>query len=66
MNVETERINPMTQREIDDKLMEILKEKGIGLSRAAIFIMLEDGICTQEAPIDWYVTALNEYRKLVE
>lgn len=56
----------MTQREIDDKLMEILKEKGIGLSRAAIFIMLEDGICTQEAPIDWYVTALNEYRKLVE
>ena len=60
-------MNNLTNKEKEDYIMNYLQEKGITLSRAAVMIMLEDGVsgmCTEEAPVTWYNEALICARKI--
>ena len=51
--------NQLTQRQKDDILMNILKDMGITISRAAAMIMLETGMLTEERPFVDYICVKN-------
>lgn len=51
--------NTEEERKRDNLLCSILKKSDIPLSRTAIFIMLEDGILTEETNLDYYLIARN-------
>lgn len=40
-------------------IMSILKECDIKLNKASVGLLIDEGICTQEAPIWWYCAARN-------
>lgn len=46
-------------KENDNLLMKILRDMDISLSRAAVMIMLEDGMLTEERPFIEYICAKN-------
>lgn len=56
--------NTEEERNRDDLLCSILKKSDIPLSRAAIFIMLDDGMLTEETSLDYYLVARNLYTLL--
>lgn len=51
--------NTEEERKRDNLLCSILKKSNIPLSRTAVFIMIEDGILTEETSLDYYVVARN-------
>lgn len=57
----------MAKRGKEDYIMEYLKARRITLSRAAVLEILENGVygmCTEEAPISWYLEVLDVARKI--
>lgn len=54
----------MMEKKNDDIVMKILEQLNIKLSRAAVVIMLSDGMLTEEAPIEHYIVAKNVYEAL--
>jgi len=53
-----------TTREQENIIMTVLQELQSPLSRAAVMIMLEDGMCTQEVKLREYVYAKNTAQAL--
>ena len=47
-----------------NKLMEELKSKGNDISREAVVVLIDEGICTEERPINDYLMVKNLIEKL--